>query len=289
MNKLSQLFYLANWFVGARILGKHKPLQSVVFVTGGCNSTCRHCSSCTVSENHFKSFEQTVRDFKACYDKGARILDIEGVNLLRWKDADKDARDIFNAAKEIGFYNTSTMIPAKDWNEWSQLEVNVDVLWISIYGVDDLPFVDTDKKASLYMVINNQNYQQIPKILEFMCQHKNLSQIAFNFHTPFAESESLSLSPEQRKEVIERLIHFKKKGYPIMNTVSGLKNMLSLDFKRYCWICNFIYCDSRQSPICIDDEKSGICSKCGFCMSGEMNAVFRFKLDTILTGLKNRG
>jgi len=64
--------------------------------------------------------------------------------------------------------------------------------------------------------------------------------------------------------------------------------MLTLQFHRHCWICNFIYCDGRRSPQCIDDLSSGICQHCGFSMSGEMNAVFNMKPDTILAGVKLR-
>jgi len=235
-----------------------------------------------------KSYDDIVRDFQICYEKGARILDIEGVNLVNWEDGDKGPADIFKAAKRIGFYNTSTMVPAKYWSQWDNLDVNVDVLWISISGVKDLEYLNLEKKASLYMVINSNNYEEVDEIIKYVHSHKNLSQIAFNFHTPFSGSEYLALSKKQRETTIKKLISKKKSGYPIMNTVSGLKNMLSLDFKRYCWVCNFIYCDGRESPICIDDKSSGICEKCGFCMSGEMNAVLSFKLDTILAGLKNR-
>lgn len=288
MGQVQQLCYLAQWFISSRILGRRRPLQSVVFVTGGCNSSCRHCTKCNVDASHFKSFSDIERDFQNCYYKGARILDIEGVNLLSWKDGEHTVGEIFDSAKRIGFYNTSTMIPAKDWAAWTELRVNVDVLWISISGKEELPFLDNANKASLYMVVNSTNFYQLPEILEFVQSHRNIQQIAFNFHTPFAGTEALALSPKQRESVIKQLISYKKKGYRIMNTVSGLKNMLSLDFKRFCWICNFIYCDGRQSPVCIDDPQSGICEKCGFSMSGEMNAVFRFRLDTILAGLKSR-
>lgn len=288
MGQLRQLFYLAGWFLNSRILGRKRPLQSVVFVTGGCDSTCRHCVRCHAEDSHFKSFDDIEKDFRYCYDSGARILDVEGVNLVSWKDGDRTAVDIFKAARQTGFYNTSTMVPAKDWARWNSMDVDVDVLWVSISGKDELRYLDVDAKASLYMVINNSNFNQIPEILDFMKSRRNLLQIAFNFHTPFPGTEGLALSAEQRREVIANLIASKKKGFRIMNSVSGLRNMLSLDFKRFCWICNFVYCDGRRSHICIDDEKSGLCESCGFSMSGEMNAVFRFRLDTILAGLKNR-
>lgn len=260
-----------------------------MFVTGGCDSTCRHCTNCKIDPNHFKSYSDIVRDLKICYSKGARILDIEGVNLIDWKDGDKKVGDIFEAAREIGFYNTSTMIPARYWKKWDGIKASIDVIWVSISGEKDLSLIDNGRKASLYMVVNANNHEEIERILEFTKDHRNIDQIAFNFHTPFKGSEEMALSQEQRTSVIELLISSKKKGYPIMNTVSGLKNMLSLNFKRYCWICNFVYCDGRQSPICIDNKDSGMCDKCGFSMAGEMNAVFRFKPDTILAGLKSRG
>lgn len=288
MKKLYQLFYLALWFFRARVLGVHIPLQSVVFATGGCDESCRHCTKCAFPQGRMKPYDEMVRDLRRCYDSGARILDIEGVDLLRWHDGDRDASALFEAARKTGFYNISTMIPARDWNGWSRLETGEDVLWVSIRGVDDLPLLLTDRSASLYMVVNSRNYDQIPDVLAFMKSHGNITQIAFNFHTPFEDTDDLTLSSELRARVVSQLIEFKKHGYRIMNTVSGLRNMLTLDFKRYCWVCGFVYCDGRQSPVCIDDESAGVCARCGFCMSGEMNAVMRFRPDTILAGLRSR-
>ena len=250
MKVLLQLIYLGWWFFRARFLGRRKPLQSVVFVTNGCNSTCRHCTHCTKSEGFFcKSFADIEKDLDYCYGQGARMLDIEGVHLLQWKDGELQVNDIFSLAKGKGFFSVSTMVPAADYAAWQALQAKVDA------------------------------------VLEFLQQHKDIRQIAFNFHTPFAGTEHLALSQQQREEVINQLIAYKHQGHRIMNSISGLKNMLSLRFKRHCWICNFIYCDGRRSPQCIDNMDSGICQCCGFSMAGEMNAVFNMKPDTILEGL----
>lgn len=286
MNVLSQLVYLGWWFFRARFLGRRKPLQSVVFVTNGCNSTCRHCSLCTRSEGTFhKSYQDFCSDLAYCYAQGSRMLDIEGVDLLHWRDGEHTPSHLFKCAKEMGFFSTSTMIPAASYEAWSQLNVPVDVLWVSILCLNDCKHLAHLTGASLYMVVNAQNYQELPQVLEFLQQHRGIRQIAFNFHTPFAGTEGLALNAEQRQQVIALLMQYKQKGYRIMNSKSGLKNMLSLNFTRHCWICNFIYCDSRRSPQCIDAMDSGLCQKCGFSMAGEMNAVFSFKPDTILTGL----
>lgn len=285
MNKLSQLSYLAWWFFRARFLGRRKPLQSVVFITSGCDSTCRHCSVCTTPSDYFKSFQEIQQDLDYCYSQGSRMLDVEGVEILHWKSGTHTIHDVFQMAYDKGFYSTSTMIPTAEYAQWQKLGVKVDVLWVSILHFSDTSLLENLKDASLYMVINAQNYQEVPAVLEFLQNHKDIQKIAFNFHTPFSGTASMALDHNQRKEVIKQLITYKRKGYRIMNSVSGLKNMLTLNFTLRCWICNFIYCDGRRSAQCIDDKNSGICEKCGFSMSGEMNAVFGFKLDTILAGL----
>ena len=87
-------------------------------------------------------------------------------------------------------------------------------------------------------------------------------------------------------EIIDKVISYKRKGYPIMNSVSGLKNMKDLKFKKYCWISNFVHIDGRKTADC--GVPAHICEKCGFSMSGEMNAVMSLKPDTIFAGLKLR-
>lgn len=289
MKALQQLIYLGWWFIRARFFGRRKPLQSVLFVTNGCNSTCRHCTRCTLPTGHtFMPYDEIEKHLDYCYGQGARMLDIEGVHLLRWHDGVHTSKDLFQLAKDKGFYSTSTMVPAADYAAWQQLQVPVDVLWVSIMGFDDCTLLKNLQGASLYLVVNKTNYHELPDVLEFVQQHPDIQQIAFNFHTPFAGTEHLALSKEQRKEVINQLLDYKRQGHRIMNTVSGLKNMLTLQFKRHCWICNFIYCDGRRSPQCIDDINSGLCEQCGFSMAGEMNAVFNLRPDTILTGLSIR-
>ena len=286
MNVVSQLLYLGWWFFRTRFLGRRKPLQSVVFVTNGCNSTCRHCTNCTKSGgSYYKTFDEIAKDLEYCYAEGARILDIEGVNLLHWQDGGHQVNEIFQLAKDKNFYSTSTMIPASNYAAWKAMGIDVDVLWVSIMGINDCNSLKTLNDASLYMVLNTQNYLELHTVLMFVEQHPSIRQIAFNFHTPFAGSEHMALNNQQREKVIQQLIAYKRKGYRIMNSISGLKNMKTVRFKRHCWICNFIYCDDRHSPHCIDDKASGICNHCGFSMAGEMNAVFNMKPDTILEGL----
>ena len=79
----------------------------------------------------------------------------------------------------------------------------------------------------------------------------------------------------------------KKAGYPIMNSISGLKMMIRPDFKKYCWIANYIMIDGRKLKQC-PGKLLGVCDQCGFSMAGEMYAVMHLRPDTILSGLKLR-
>ena len=285
MKALMRLAYMGWWFVRARFMGRRRPLQSVVFVTSGCDATCRHCTLCTRQERCFKPFDAIAADLDYCYAQGARLLDIEGVYLTEWHDGSHTAADIFSLAREKGFYSVSTMVKAHDYGAWQQMNADADVVWVSVRGIDDCRCLETMTGASLYLVVNADNRGEIAPVMEFVREHEGIRQIAFNMHTPFAGTEEKALSESQRGEVIQSLIDYKRRGYRIMNSVAGLKNMLTLRFKRRCWICNFIYCDGRRSPQCIDDMASGMCEKCGFSMAGEMSAVFAMKPDTILAGL----
>ena len=46
--------------------------------------------------------------------------------------------------------------------------------------------------------------------------------------------------------------------------LSVLRHMRDLNFKKACWISNFIFTDGTRSAVC-----AGVCDKCGFCMAGE--------------------
>ena len=137
------------------------------------------------------------------------------------------------------------------------------------------------------MVVSTYNYEAVVPTIEYAKNNPAIEQISINFYTPFPGSEtSMVLDKQKRIEVIDKVIEMKKKGYPIMNSVSGLKLMKENKFKRRCWVTNFIYADGTRSGCA--GEGLNICDECGLCMSGEMNSVFNFRLDTIFAGLKLR-
>lgn len=310
--KIGELIYPAWWYFQVAIFRKKKPLQSVVFITDECNLRCKHCMLQQVANHNVKNMEQIRRDLEECYKMGSRFIDFEGGEVSLWRDGDKRINDVIDMAHEIGFYTctitTNGQFPIRG--------THADSLWVSMDGVgkyhDDIrgegTFARLEKNIaesgckdlSVNMVVNSRNYENVDEAIEYVRNNPHIKSISINFHTPFEGTEQLYLDPEIRRNIIDRVIGYKKKGYPIMNSVSGLKYMRMVDgkdyskdgsfeppFKKYCWVTNFMFPDGRKLDRCMG-EYYKVCHKCGFCMGGEMAAVFNMKIDTILSGLKLR-
>lgn len=69
--------------------------------------------------------------------------------------------------------------------------------------------------------------------------------------------------------------------------LSVLRHMRDLNFKKACWISNFIFTDGTRSSVCAG-EAAGVCDKCGFYMAGEERAVMDLAPDTIKAGMTLR-
>ena len=140
---------------------------------------------------------------------------------------------------------------------------------------------------SVNMVINSRNYSSVEETIEFAKENPYIQSISLNFHNPYPGTEDLFLDWELRTRVIDIIIKKKKAGYPIMNSVSGLKLMKHSKFKKQCWVTNFILPDGSRLLEC-PGKTAEICDSCGLSMSGEMRSVFSLKPDTIFAGMKLR-
>ena len=295
---LSQYIYLGQWFFRARFFGRTAPLQTVLFITDKCNLRCKHCSVYGSAGNKQRTFEDIVADMKYSYKLGSRFIDLEGGEPTLWKEGDRTINDIIDAAMEIGFFSVTVTTNAQQDFSW----IHPQSIWVSMDGVGEYhdrvrgegTFARLEKNIQqsgfkhicVNMVVNPLNCDSLDAAMEYAKNTPAIEQISINFHTPYPGTEHLVLPTEKKVEIIDKVIAYKKKGYPIMNSVSGLKLMKEKKFKRRCWVTNFIYADGTRSGCA--GEGLNICDECGLCMSGEMNSVFNFKLDTIFAGLKLR-
>ena len=77
MSKFSEFTYLPFWWIRA-VLGRHKPLQSVIFISDRCNLSCKHCSVYNHELPNDKTFAQIEEELRYCYSLGSRFVDFEG-------------------------------------------------------------------------------------------------------------------------------------------------------------------------------------------------------------------
>ncbi|MGM9787518.1 MAG: radical SAM protein [Candidatus Cryptobacteroides sp.] len=297
--KLTQLLYLPLWWFRAKFLGRKQPLQSVIFISDRCNLSCKHCSVYNHKAPLTKTYEQVKEELEYCYSLGSRFVDFEGGEPFLWEDQGRRVDDLCELARKIGFFSctitTNAQLPFPN--------SKADSIWVSLDGVGEYhervrgkgTFERLEKNVassghpalSANMAINTLNVDSVEAAIQYVKDSPYFQKISLNFHTPFPGTENLALSEEKRKEVIDLIISYKKKHYPIMNSISGLKYMRDLNFKKVCWMSNFIFTDGTRSPECAGSV-SGVCDKCGFCMAGEERAVMNLKPDTVLAGMNLR-
>ena len=307
MSAIKQAFYLPFWWFRAKFFGRTAPLQSVIFISDRCNLSCKHCSVYNHKAPVSKTYEQIREELIYCYGLGSRFIDFEGGEPFLWEDKNHliDSRpanvnDLCDLAHSLGFYSCTITTNAQKAFAGS----HADSIWVSMDGVGayhdtirgEGTFARLEKNASesgckhlsANMAINVHNADSVAAAIEYVKEKPYFESISLNFHTPFPGTEHLALPMEKRNRIIDLILDYKKKGYPIMNSKSGLKAMKSNKFKKRCWMTNFIYVDGTREPQCAGYKIPGLCDKCGFCMAGEEDAVMRLAPDTILAGFKLR-
>lgn len=296
---MKSLIYLPLWFIKARFLGVKKPLQTVLFISDKCNLACKHCTVYKQENPRIKTYEEIREELEYSYQLGSRFVDFEGGEPTIWKEGGHDLNSLIRLSKELGFYSATITTNAQLPFSGSE----ADSIWVSLDGIGEYhdqirgkgAFERLDKniatanhpKLSVNMVVNSLNYPSVEETIEYAKNNPHIQSISINFHTPYKGTEYLMLDWKLRSEVIDLVIKKKKEGYPVMNSVSGLKLMKHNKFKKQCWVTNFIMTDGTRLSEC-QGKTAGVCDQCGFSMAGEMNSVFGLKPDTIWSGMKLR-
>jgi MoaA/NifB/PqqE/SkfB family radical SAM enzyme len=306
---MGEFFYYGWWFFQCKVLGRRKPLQSVIFITDQCNLHCRHCNvvkegpDCTT-----RTFEQVRADLQYSYDAGSRIVDFEGGEPHLWRDptvvgADgrtADVSTLVDLAREMGYFSTTVTTNAQ-----LPITATSDLIWVSLDGLQELH--DDQRGAGSFeramrnidacdhpnlnvnMVITNRNFADFEGVATLVKEHPRLRRFSFSFYVPY-ESRDLLPSQEVRDAVIDLALLLKEAGYPLMNSAAGLELLRrpsSFIERRQCWISNFISSDGTRIPSC-PGEVAGICEDCGFGMGPEMTLLWSLHPQMVKAGLTVR-
>lgn len=296
---MNHYLYLPAWYLKNVVGKQHKPLQTVLFLTDYCNLNCLHCTQAGHAGTIMKPWRQIESELRASYAQGSRFLDLEGGEPTLWRDGSLGINDVIRLAKEIGFF--SVTVTTNGQKPFGYLKA--DSIWVSVDGyrkVHDLirgegAFEKLDRNisesglaaVSINMAVNSQNWKSVRDVVRYAEHHPGIRSVSVNFHTPYPGTEDLMPGREIKNRVIDLLIAMKKKGYPIMNSISGMNLMRGKGSFAYCWITDFVLTDGTRLDTC-PGKQMGVCENCGFSMSGEMRSVVRLKPDTLLAGMKLR-
>lgn len=295
MSALRQSAYYAGYGFETFLLGKHKPLAAGVPLTDCCNLSCKHCVVKEGTKGHF-SYRQILEWIDSLYIAGARILYLQGGEILLWRDGDKRPSDVIAAARKRGYFFIAAVT-----NGTLQIDLQTDALWVSFDGPETVhdsirgngafaklvENVSASKHPKIFanITVNRLNAHYLKETIAEVKNIPNFKGISINFHTPYLGVEPLSISREERKKCVEKLLSLKKSGARILNSVAGLKALASGNYTRPISMIRLVE-QGRMFDCCWGSEQPGVCDQCGYGIIAEMASMMGLKPSAILQGLK---
>jgi MoaA/NifB/PqqE/SkfB family radical SAM enzyme len=290
---MKHIIYGITYVINHQIFKKNTPLICGIVMHNKCNLQCRHCRI-TSRETKAISFEETVTVINSFYKEGGRAIYIEGGEPFIWHDRQYNLEDIVEYSHRTGFFTvviyTNGTIPIK---------TSADTVFISVDGLQEthdflrgktfdkiMKNIHESKHPSLYVnyTVNNYNKDEIQEFCEYINEINQIQGIFFYFHTPYYGYDDLYIDPIERKEILLKLLNYKKK-YEILNSRAGIKSALRNDWKRPLDICR-VYEKGNMYKCCRFPGDSQLCKNCGYLSYAEIDQTLKLKPSAILNALK---
>ncbi|MDA8235432.1 MAG: radical SAM protein [Clostridia bacterium] len=271
------------------------PVLATIILTDKCNLSCRHCAVANRA-NPFSSYDETLRLMGRLKEEGVKILFFCGGEVFLWQDGGYDIHQLVGEAKKMGFILVCVVT-----NGTISVDVpGADLVFLSLDGMEETHNLirgDTFKtimfnlqriskpNVVFYMAINNINLRDIGRVTNLAAQNHRVKAVSFNFHTPYAGTEGLALSQEQKEEAIATITRLIREGAPVFNLPVGLDYYLSGDWERPCRQC-VVYEDGRGFTCGRCSEIPGLCRECGYLFAVEFALLLKGNLRAIRDMLK---
>ena len=288
---------LLTFYIRRKVLRQNIPLLASVKLTYQCNLRCRACPFHfrMNGENSHMTWGRAIGALQRLKSLGVRIVVFEGGEPFLWRDRTHDLKDLILYAKKL------FMRVAVTTNGTFPLDVPADVIWVSLDGVkethdglrsgsfdrawDNIRMAD-HANVLVHFTMNKKNWQDLDillKELENVPAVKGLTLQLF-YHYGQGE-EQLTLSPNERKIALERALHLKRSGYPILNSRNRLKAMIEND-----WICHDdilanVDPDGMITQGCYVKGRGEVnCGDCGFTPVAEASGALDMIPGSIFAG-----
>jgi MoaA/NifB/PqqE/SkfB family radical SAM enzyme len=280
--KARELFYYLRYGISSMVLRRYRPIVAGIPLTDVCNLHCAHCVVANKGRGPY-GFNRIMDIFRTVYGRGARILYLQGGEIMTWADGGRNANDVIRAARDMGFFRIAAVT-----NGTFPIDLEADMVWVSMDGAEEyhdairgpgafsaaIGNIRKSMHPALYanLTVNRMNRPGVERLIRFVQEEKNLRGISVNFHTPYPGVEDLALAPEERRETLETVIRMKKQGYKIINSLYGLKALMTGRYGRPIHSIQLMEHD-RIYECCWGRETPGVCERCGYGIIPELSGM----------------
>jgi Fe-coproporphyrin III synthase len=276
-----------SWFFLQRILlGRKLPLLASFKVTYRCNLACKVCPFHLRAddEDAHMSWNMAIGALESLRRLGTRIIVFEGGEPLLWRDGSYRLHDLVLYARK------HFLRVAVTTNGTLPLDVPAHTLWVSMDGLkethDELRSNSFDLICSniketkhprvfIHCTLNRRNWQDVDFLAKWVHEMPTLKGMTVQFFYPYNQGEDdLSLSLEERRTAIKKLLELKNSGLPILNSAGRLKTMIDNR-----WLCHDdilinVDPDGTITKGCYVKNRGEInCDACGFTPVAEASGA----------------
>jgi len=293
-NRIPFYFHCINYGLKSVVLRKELPFIGGIVINDKCNLHCRHCS---VSNRGIPdlSYNEIYNGLLSLYNKGMRYLYIEGGEPFLWRDKEKNLNDIIRLARSIGFsfiviYTNGTF----------PVETEADTVFVSLDGSKNIH--DSIRGKSYDLIISNINRSEHRRIIanytitrtnedeiESFCENisrvKKLKGIFFYFYTPHDENDDLLISQPGKRQIIDRILILKRKGYRILNSKEALNSLEKNTWRRPNGL-SYLFAENKLYRCCRSAGNEETCKNCGYLGLAEIYHIARLSPGAISTAIK---
>jgi len=290
---------LPRFYLQRKIRGRKIPLLASFKVSYRCNLRCRACPFHLRAEEDGAqmSRDKVLGALETLHRQGTRLVVFEGGEPLLWQDGNYRLADLVQHARR------RFLRVAVTTNGTLPLDIEAHTLWVSLDGLKDthdglrsgsFDRVYSNLKSTkhprvfVHCTLNRANSREIEGIARLVKDLPAVKGMTVQFFYPYHQGEAdLALSPDERSTAIDRLLYLKKKGYPILNSASRLRDMAHNRWRCHDDILINVDPDGSITRGCYVKSRGRInCDACGFTPVAEASGALDLRPGSLWAGWK---
>jgi Fe-coproporphyrin III synthase len=219
----------------------------------------------------------------------------EGGEPLLWRDGERSFTDV------AAYTRSRFAVTGVTTNGTLPLDAATDIVWVSLDGLaathDRLRgapvferIIANIRRSShphiyAHLTANAENHQELPALVRFISPL--VKGITVQFYYPYGHDDHLFLAWPERRALLAALLDLQREGYPILNSPSALKALMTNRWRCQPWRFDCADPDGRVWQGCYVEGRGTVdCAKCGFSPYTEMSLAFQGHPQAILAGMR---